>query len=324
MKRRRKANAQPRVGRGAVALYHSTMTLRAAVVACWIALLWPAGSVAEQTSAGEPVEQLSCSAVFDSSDVSQAFVERMVSLAFAGKDDARLSKWTNGLRVLVRSEYQPQEFVVDAILDFRAQLPHVGEFNAITQLDWTSHAHFKDGDLFVYLVWYPTRAAREAGKQQYHALLREFSGSLSAEAIRPIIGSEDRWPFVGVVRSENGDIQRAIVVVDLEYARLGKQPAIFQFLTTAINPNPGNAFYLGLPGSTPDEKRIYKKAWHSKVAYDLAWTQEFQIYLELLLGRNVTPGMTRTQLADAVQSTLSQPRWKRRLAYLYACPSSGN
>ena len=294
------------------------MASRAAVLCCFLALLSPAGAFAEQTSASDPVERLSCSDVFDGSEASQAYIDRIVGFAFSDHEDSRLSKWPNGLRIVVRADAMPQDFVLDAIEDFRAALPHVSDFNAIAHFDWANHGRFKDGVLLVYLTWH-RNTDREAAKERYRALLQEFYGSVLIKGIDAIIGSQEDLPFVGVVRTADGAVRRAVVVIDLEYAQLGRQPAVLQLLTTAINPNSGNAISLGLPGSTPAEQRIYGKAWLSKVSYELSWTREFDVYLELLLGRGVTSGMTKEQFTDAAQLFLGQPRMKRHLAQLYDC-----
>lgn len=299
------------------------MASRAAVFLCLIALLWPVGVQADQTSASEPVERLSCGEVFDGDSVSQAYIERIVGFAFSDAADARLSKWPSGLRIVVRADALPQDFVLGTIEEFRAALPHVGDFDAIALYDWANHGRFKDGVLLVYLTWHRS-TDREAARQRYRALLQEFYGSVLINGIEAVVGSQEDLPFVGVVRTVDGEVRRAVVVIDLEYAQLGRQPAVIQLLTTAINPNPGNAISLGLPGGTPAEKRIYDKTWLSKVSYELSWTREFDLYLELLLGRDVTPGMSKMQFTEVVRLYLAQPMMKRRLAYLYDCKSTGN
>ena len=299
------------------------MASRAAFLACLVAFSWPARISADQTSAAEPVEHLSCNDVFDRGEVSQGYVDRMVGFAFGDTEDPRLSKWTNGLRIVIRSDVVPQDFVRAAILDFSAALPHVDDFYAAAYEDVANHARFRDGDLLVYLTWHRSQD-REAAKLRYKALLQEFNGSALTSNIHAVVGANDDQRFVGVIRSDDGDIRRTVVVIDLEYAQLGKQPAVLELLTTAINPNPGNAIKLGLPGSAPEEKRIYEKTWHSQVSYDLSWTREFHIYLEILLGRDIAPGMTKTQFAEAVRAIMDRPRMKRHLAAIYECDATGN
>ncbi len=296
------------------------MIARIVIAALLAAAFLPPRVHADSVSSSEPVERLSCGDVFDGEGVSPAYVQRIVGFAFppGASGTAHLAKWTQGWRLLLRTEAVPQDFVLDTVTAFRAALPRQEGVSPVAQFDWNDRARVRDGDLVIYLTWWRGEARDVAG-QRFAALVEEVRGPEPSARIEPVLGAVDHLPFVGIVRSAEGAVRRAIVVMDLDYAQLGGQPAVFEFLTTALNPNAGNALYLGLPGSKPAEKLIYEKTWRSSVKYDLSWTREFETYLRVMIQEAVTPGMNAAQFSEVAAQMLSEPEMKQRVAKLYGC-----
>jgi hypothetical protein len=274
-------------------------------------------------SARDPVERLECADVFDRQEVSQDYADRIVGFAFAetataGVPEPALAKWPGKLRILVWADTEPRTFLIDTIRQFQADLQDATGQEVPVLFDLTARGPLADGDLVVYLSW-AFGTDRAATDQRRSRVTRAFYGS-DQPPPPPMIGiGADSLDLADVSRDEKGAIRRALVVMDQPYAHLGGQAEMTELLTSVLNPNPGNAVNLGLPGSTPQEKRIYKAVWRTSTEYNLYWTREFGVYVGLLSDSRIAPGATKNQFAQFVGARLSEPAMKTRLADLYGC-----
>jgi hypothetical protein len=125
--------------------------------------------------------------------------------------------------------------------------------------------------------------------------------------------------FVDVIRDQNQEVKRAIVVLDAAFYYRDRGNWLLELLTSALNANPGNAAYHGLPGGTPQEKRIYDRLWSSSSEYALVWSGEFQPYMAVLYDESVKPGMTRAELVGAATEILSRPKLRQKIFTVHHC-----
>ncbi len=109
------------------------------------------------------------------------------------------------------------------------------------------------------------------------------------------------------------------MVLDAAFYHWDRGNWLLELLTSALNPNPGNAAYHGLPGGTPQEKRIYDRIWSSNGDYHLGWSREFRTYLAVLFDDSVKAGMTRDQLVEAATEVLNRPKLRRDIFTAHHC-----
>jgi hypothetical protein len=274
-------------------------------------------------SARDAVERLECRDVFGPEGITRDYADRIVDIAFATDGAAsptagsRLLKWTSKPRILVRSDTQPLALPADAIWQVHADLQAVIQQDVPIKFDLPADEPIRDGDLVVYLSW-AFGSDKAAAERRRERVLHDFYGADMPDS-RPLYGnSRDRLYFVDVVQGDDGSVRRALVAIDQPYA---DQAWVIEMITTALNPNPGNAINLGLPGSTPQEKRIYEIHWQTQVDYRLYWTREFQAYLRLLFDSRVPAASDANEFRDAVGGIMKEAAFQAWLRNLYDCAS---
>jgi hypothetical protein len=288
---------------------------------------------AASVSPTEPNFLLTCGEVFVDGHIAPDYVEMIVDYALPrrtrpagseavalGVDSAvsdRLSKWPGKLRMVVRSDVP---VIRDAFTSLRLNLMSWSRFDIEYVWDNQGKVGLKDGDLLVYVMATSGSPEAKAAGPRLNDMLLEFYG-----AGPELAGLPDRvakYPalgFVDVVRNSDTGIKRAIVVLNAASLRVHGSNWLFELLTTALNPNAGNAAYHELPGGTAEEKRIYDKVWVNDTLHALVWGTEFTAYMAVLLDESVKPGMTRAQLVAAATEILNRPELQKRLFTAHNC-----
>lgn len=285
---------------------------------------------AASVSATEPAFLLACDEVFADGHIAPDYIETIVDYALPrrarpagseavalGVDPAtsdRLSKWPGKLRVVVRSDVAVPRSAFTSL-----QLNQMGWSRFDIEYAWENDGKvgFRDGDLLVFVMAADSPEARAARLSdvllEFYGAGPELAGLPDRVARHPALG------FVDVVRGSDNGIRRAIVVLDERSLQAHGTSWLFELLTTALNPNPGNAAYPGLPAGTAEEKRIYDKVWVNDTLYGLTWGAEFSAYMAVLLDESVRPGMTRGQLVAAATEILNRPHLREKIFTVHNC-----
>jgi hypothetical protein len=290
---------------------------------------------AADISRTEPNFLLPCDEVFEGGRIAPGYVDMIADFAIPrqpwvseadalGADPAvpdRLSKWPEKMRMVVRSDVALSR---GAFTNLRLYLFGWSEFEIEYVWDNEGTVQLRDGDLLVHVAAAPIlRHPKIKKNTKLDAMLIEFYGSEEAASK---VNEARRHPaamhgFVDVIREQDHAIRRAIVVLQ-PFSYMGDGGTwnwLLQLLTSALNPNPGNAAYYALPGATPQEKRIYDRSWSSALDYHLAWSREFQTYLGVLYDQSVKAGMTRDQLVGAATEILNRPEYRRKIFTAHNC-----
>jgi hypothetical protein len=274
-------------------------------------------------SSKDSVERLECSDVLNGREISRAYANRIADFAFTeisttGGEKPGIAKWSVAPRILVRADAAPRAVLVDAIWQVQADLEAAIQKSVPVMVDLQAQKPVTDGDLVVYMSW-AIGTDRAAADRRRARVLRDFYGS-EVPVSPPLFGdSRDNLHFADVVLDDGGAVRRAIVAIDQPYAHLQGQASLLEMMTTVLNPNPGNAINLGLPGSTPQEKRIYEVIWRTQADYDLTWTREFQAYLRVLFDPRVVSASGANDFRDDVGALLNGAAFQAWLRDLYDC-----
>lgn len=288
---------------------------------------------AADISRSEPDFLLPCDEVFEGGRIAPGYIDTIVNFAIPrqpqvseadalGADPAvpdRLSKWPGSMRMVVRSDVAMSR---GAFTNLRLYLFGWSEFEIEYVWDNEGTVQLRDGDLLVHVAAAPILLHPKIGKNpKLDAMLVEFYGSEKAASK---VNEARRYPaavsgFVDVMRDQGHEIKRAIVVLQAGSYYGDGGNWLLELMTSALNPNPGNAAYYALPGATPQEKRIYDRTWSSARDYHLSWSREFQTYLGVLYDQSVKPGMTRDELTDAATEILNRSGYRRKIFTAHNC-----
>ena len=291
---------------------------------------------AASVSPTEPKFLLACGEVFEDGHIAPDYVEMIVDYALPrrarpagseavalGVDPAvsdRLSKWPGKLRIVVRSDVP---VIRSAFTGLKLELFSWSTFDIEYVWDDEGKVAIKDGDLLVYVMAAAGSPEAEAAGPRLNDMLLELYGSGPELAGLPDrVAKYPALGFVDVIRDSDNGIRRAIVVLNEASLRVHGTNWLFELLTTALNPNAGNAAYHGLPGGTAEEKRIYDKVWVNDTLYGLVWGIEFKTYMAVLLDKSVKPGMTRAQLVAAATGILNRPELQKQIFTAHNCKNA--
>jgi hypothetical protein len=302
-------------------------TLTLAAIVLGVAVLAQRTDAAD-ISRSDPNFLLSCKQVFEGGRIAPGYIDMIADFAIPrepqvseadalGADPAvtdRLSKWPGKLRMVVRSDPSIGRSTFTRLAWSQIDIEYVWDNDGTVQL--------QDGDLLVHIAAGPLVRHSKTKNPKLEAMLLEFYGSEEAASR---VNEARQHPaaasgFVDVIRGKDHEITRGIVVLNAwSYYRDGGN-WLFELMTSALNPNPGNAAYYALPGATPQEKRIYDRNWSSASNYYyLSWSREFETYLAVLYDQSVKPGMTREQLVGAATEILNRPENRRNIFTAHNC-----
>jgi hypothetical protein len=288
---------------------------------------------AASISATEPDFLLPCHEVFQDGRITPGYIDMIADYAIprqarsAGSDAAalgadpavldRLSKWPGKLRMVVRSDVPISR---GAFTTLRLHLFGWSSFEIEYIWDNERTAVLQNGDLLVHVTTGPVVLHPKLQNPKLDAMLLEFYGSPEAVATLNERRRGDVSPgFVDIIRNGDSEVERAIVVLNI--GSLSRQGTnwLLELMTSALNPNPGNAAYYALPGGTAEEKRIYDSNWSSNLDYALTWSREFHSYMAVLYDNSVKSGMTRDQLLVAATEILNRREYRDKLFIAHNC-----
>jgi hypothetical protein len=287
---------------------------------------------AADISRSDPDFLLPCEEVFEGDRIAPGYVDTIADFAIPkrpqasqaealGADPAvpdRLSKWPGKMRMVVRSDIAMSR---SAFTNLSLYLSGWSEFEIDYVWDNDGTVKLQDGDLLVYVTSHHIMKSAKTENPKLDAMLVEFYGS--SEAASKVNEARQHFPawlgFIDVIRNQNHEVQRAIVVLHSASYHWDRGNWLLELLTSALNPNPGNAAYQGLPGGTPQEKRIYDRLWSSNLDYALVWSREFQTYMAVLYDESVKPGVTRAELVGAATRILNRPELQKRIFTAHNC-----
>ena len=202
----------------------------------------------------------------------------------------------------------------------RLYLSGWSEFDIEYVWDNDGTAKLQDGDLLVHVTSRRIMQNAKTENPKLDAMLVEFYGS--AEAASKVNEARRHAPawfgFVDVIRDQNHGVKRAIVVLDAAFYHWDRGNWLLELLTSALNPNPGNAAYHGLPGGTPQEKRIYDRlvvGWRIPLGLEPGISD----LSGMLYDDSVKAGMTRDQLVEAATEVLNRPKLRRDIFTAHHC-----
>jgi hypothetical protein len=302
-------------------------TLTLAAIVLGVAVLAQRTDAAD-ISRSDPNFLLSCKEVFEGGRIAPGYIDMIADFAIPrepqvseadvlGADPAvtdRLSKWPGKLRMVVRSDPSIGRSTFTRLAWSRLEIEFVWDNDGTVQL--------RDGDLLVHISAGPLLQHPKIQNPKLEAMLLEFYGS--EEAASRMTEARQHPPamsgLVDVIRGQDHEIKRGIVVLQAgSYYRDGGN-WLLELMTSALNPNPGNAAYYALPGATPQEKRIYDRTWSSGPDYySLSWSREFETYLAVLYDQSVKSGMTRDELVNAATAILNRPENRRNIFTAHNC-----
>jgi hypothetical protein len=212
-------------------------------------------------------------------------------------ETGRLSKWTKDPRILVLGEGPVPSRFLDTIQKFADDLLRLGYSGTSVKIDMSASEAPMNGDLVVALTP-KLRGFRKQASEAYYDLLVSAYGSEEA-----LVTAHDRHRrnldagFVDVIGDGKSNVQRVVVALDIIGPPAIRDPQLFELLTTAMNPNPGNLL---------SSEKVYAKIWETQIYYALRWTVFAELYLSLLRNNEIRSGLDRSEL----QATIAE-MWAR-------------
>jgi hypothetical protein len=227
------------------------------------------------------------------------------------KDEiGRLSKWTKDPRILVLGEGPVPSRFLDIIQHFAADLARLGYSDTSVKIDLSASETPVNGDLVVALIPRLRGFRKQAPEAYYNQLVKAYG---SEEAL---VIAYDRHRrnldagFVDVIGDGRSNVERVIVALDIVGPPAIRDPQLFELLTTAMNPNPGNLLSSG---------KMYAKVWDTQIYYALRWTVIAELYLSLLRNNEIRSGLNRSEFQGTIAEMWSREGTRQELLANLEC-----
>lgn len=281
-----------------------------------------ASSLAYSESADDFVEP-ECNSIFEGNQVSDIFVDMITDLALPKQypaaianaleppaERSKLTRWPAHPRLVVQFDGMQTPTLLSVVRSYHDALTRLGIANGALVVDYDGTEEPRNGDIFIVLSQ-DLRAFYTDQESILRSRLARFYGSDADLTLSAARHKQARdHGFVDVIGGGRSDVARAVVALDSIGPSPIRDPELFQLLTTAINPNPGNEVHPNW---------IYDKVWRTQIHYTLRWTKTFAVYLRVLEDAQVESGMSRSQFEEAANRILNTPTEVRTLREIFRC-----